>query len=220
VAPLAGPATPTFAVEIDVRSPAPVMGPRALRTRDRILNTAHEVFLERGYGGTRLQDIARASDLRRTSIYDYFGSKRDLLVALGRAAFARSEPVVQRFELLPDDWCRDDLRSWLRLQLALLDEAGAFSTVWAEAAYDDDELHGQALAAEQRYASRLGAVATRRGASTATDPTHVGLALLGMIRGVWYFQKLRGLPSDDPAVVETLTAMLAAVLDAGAESPR
>lgn len=190
------------------------MGPRARNTRERILRTARSIFLQRGYGGTRLEDIAQAADLRRTSVYDYFGSKRDLLVALGHAAYEQSEVVIERFEHIPHEWSRNDLTTWLQSHLAVLDEDGAFLTVWAEAAHDDEELRAQALAAERRYARRVGAAMARLGADLGADDTDVGLALLGMIHRVWYFRNLGGDVSRDPAVVETLTAMLAALLTA------
>jgi AcrR family transcriptional regulator len=48
-------------------------------TRDRLLAAAIEVFVEQGYEGARVQDIARAAGLTTGAIYANFRGKGDLL---------------------------------------------------------------------------------------------------------------------------------------------
>jgi len=48
-------------------------------TRQRLLDAATEVFLEKGYEGTRVAEIARRAGLTTGAIYGNFGSKSDLL---------------------------------------------------------------------------------------------------------------------------------------------
>jgi AcrR family transcriptional regulator len=50
-------------------------------TRDRLLAAAVEVFVEQGYEGARLQDIARAAGLTTGAVYANFRGKDDLLFA-------------------------------------------------------------------------------------------------------------------------------------------
>jgi AcrR family transcriptional regulator len=50
-------------------------------TRQRLLDAATEVFLEKGYEGTRVAEIARRAGLTTGAIYGNFGSKADLLTA-------------------------------------------------------------------------------------------------------------------------------------------
>lgn len=50
-------------------------------TRDRLLAAAVEVFVEQGYEGARLQDIARAAGLTTGAIYANFRGKDELLFA-------------------------------------------------------------------------------------------------------------------------------------------
>lgn len=47
--------------------------------RDRLLEAAAAVFLERGFWGTRVQDIARAAGLSTGALYSQFDSKSALL---------------------------------------------------------------------------------------------------------------------------------------------
>jgi AcrR family transcriptional regulator len=50
-------------------------------TRDRLLAAAVEVFVEQGYEGARLQDIARTAGLTTGAIYANFRGKEELLFA-------------------------------------------------------------------------------------------------------------------------------------------
>lgn len=49
-------------------------------TRNRLLAAAAEVFAERGYDGTRVQEIARRAGLTTGAIYANFSGKTDLLL--------------------------------------------------------------------------------------------------------------------------------------------
>jgi AcrR family transcriptional regulator len=50
--------------------------------RQRILDTALSLMAQRGVDGTSMRDLATASGLNVASLYHYFPSKRDLLVAV------------------------------------------------------------------------------------------------------------------------------------------
>jgi AcrR family transcriptional regulator len=60
-------------------------GATAAVTRDRLLRAAADVFARRGYGGTRVSEIAAAAGLSNGALYAYFGSKSELLVDALRA---------------------------------------------------------------------------------------------------------------------------------------
>lgn len=55
---------------------------RPAGTRDAILDAAEKLFAERGFAGTSVRDIVRASDSSPPSLYHFFGSKENLLVEL------------------------------------------------------------------------------------------------------------------------------------------
>jgi AcrR family transcriptional regulator len=50
--------------------------------RLRILDAAVEVFAEHGYAGAKMQDIAARAGVVPSVLYDHFGSKRELHIAL------------------------------------------------------------------------------------------------------------------------------------------
>jgi AcrR family transcriptional regulator len=71
-------------------------------TRDRLLAAAVEVFVEQGYEGARLQDIARAAGLTTGAVYANFRGKSELLFA---AIGARAE--LEMDALLAETEARD-----------------------------------------------------------------------------------------------------------------
>lgn len=55
---------------------------RSLRTRSALLDAAKVIFAETGYARTSHADIAAEADIGRTTFYEHFASKEDLLVQL------------------------------------------------------------------------------------------------------------------------------------------
>ncbi len=66
---------------------------RASRTRAHILETAAAAFAERGFAGTSLNEIVRASGLTKGAFYHHFGSKEALALAAFRL---KQEQLVER----------------------------------------------------------------------------------------------------------------------------
>lgn len=51
-------------------------------TRDEILDAAAQIFSQKGYHGTSMQDIALAVDLQKASLYHHVSSKQEILFDL------------------------------------------------------------------------------------------------------------------------------------------
>jgi len=74
---------------------------RARLTRRRIIDAAAELFVERGYGATMLDQVAERAGVAVQTVYFHFGNKSTLLkCALDVAAVGDDEPV----ELLERPW--------------------------------------------------------------------------------------------------------------------
>ena len=54
------------------------------KVRDRLLDTAEELFCENGFDGTSVRDIARSADCNIASVNYYFGSKENLYIEMFR----------------------------------------------------------------------------------------------------------------------------------------
>ena len=51
-------------------------------TRERILTVANELFIEQGYEGTSLREIADRLDITKAALYYHFRSKDEILTTL------------------------------------------------------------------------------------------------------------------------------------------
>jgi AcrR family transcriptional regulator len=59
---------------------------RASRRRAEILAAAAEVFADNGFAATTIKAIADAADVSEGTLYNYFGGKREILLAVAREA--------------------------------------------------------------------------------------------------------------------------------------
>jgi AcrR family transcriptional regulator len=81
----------------------------AISTRERLLEAAVDVFVEQGYEGARVQDIARSAGLTTGAIYANFRGKGDLLFdAIGARADAEMDAMLAEGR-------RRDVREFLEL---------------------------------------------------------------------------------------------------------
>ncbi len=78
---------------------SPVIGPRGLRTHQRVLDAALEAFAESGYDRTTLDRIAELAGCSRVTIYQYASGKDDLFRRLATQAAAQ---MWAAFEALDD----------------------------------------------------------------------------------------------------------------------
>lgn len=82
----------------------------ALATRASILSSATRLFVSKGFSGTSLEDIARASEVTRGAIYWHFKNKADIFDAIHENLY---KPVT---ELLLDNLERDHPDPLLQLR--------------------------------------------------------------------------------------------------------
>lgn len=77
---------------------------KARETRRRIIDAARELFIERGYGATPLQDVADRAGVAVQTIYFIFGNKRTLLKELVDITIAGDDEPVATMDR---PWFRD-----------------------------------------------------------------------------------------------------------------
>ncbi|MFP7298171.1 TetR/AcrR family transcriptional regulator [Neobacillus niacini] len=55
--------------------------------KQHVINKAHQLFIEKGYHATSIQDILDFSGISKGTFYKYFSSKSELLIAIYKAIF-------------------------------------------------------------------------------------------------------------------------------------
>ena len=175
-------------------------------TRQRILDAATELFIERGYEATSLREIAERVGVTKAALYYHFPGKEDLLRALLEPLEEFQQQLLARMEgpLDREGWAAatTDSIDWLMAHgqlFQLLDHnRGAVLGMGAEEADDThQQLHRrtEALFADPsipleervRYACALGVtfvVAGFAGAAVAEDPDKVRAIVNDAVRKV------------------------------------
>jgi len=94
-------------------APARVAGKRRTRRvretakamfRSAILDAGEEVFASSGFYGAKVQDIAARAGVAVGTIYNHFGQKEDVLLALLRQRMAETEKVLAPMPDDPAEW--------------------------------------------------------------------------------------------------------------------
>lgn len=124
-------------------------GSRAQKTRQtrrRMLQAAQELFVERGYGATTLQDVADRAGVAVQTIYFTFGNKRTLLKEVVDVTIAGDDEPVATVDrkwfrdALAAPTAADQLAAYVAGTRAVLDRFAAIYTMVVTAVAIDREL--------------------------------------------------------------------------------
>jgi AcrR family transcriptional regulator len=190
------------------------LGPRAARTRDRILAVSRELFLKHGYAGTRIAQITAECAISRAGFYTYFRDKQEIFNALGVAAYRAALNAIAALEDLPRPASREDLANWVTGYFEIMDEHGPFIFSAAQSAPTDEQTQADAHRMQMRSAWALGTRLQARQRVPSDTPDTLGLTALALLDRSWFFSRSANLPVSDRDMVRTVADWLAAILDA------
>lgn len=91
-----------------------------MTTKDRIVETALELFSQRGYDGVSIREIARAVGIRESSIYNHFDNKKAIFDGIVDFCVQQSEIYFRRNALPFAEG--DDTSMYHRISLPCLQE--------------------------------------------------------------------------------------------------
>lgn len=186
-------------------------GWRAERTRQAILAAAEQLFLERGYGGTRINDITEACGVSRATFYTYFRDKRDVFNGLGRDTYHDLLDVIGEWAEIPSPCGRPDVVRWVKSYFAYMDLHGAL-TVSTQSGPADESIRLDSNRMQMRAARLLGAVLASRKKTPTQGPVALGLATTAMLDRSWYHCHHRRLDIGDDEMLGVLADYIMAIL--------
>ena len=67
--------------------------------KDQIMNAAEDVFTQKGFSNARMDDIAKKTGLSKGTLYLYYKSKDDLIIAILDRIFQREFRVFENLDL-------------------------------------------------------------------------------------------------------------------------
>ena len=124
---------------------------RSNATREMILDTVTELFVENGYHGTGVQEISKAVNLGRGALYHHIGSKEqvlfDISISLLREALAATLPFAEADDP-PDVKFRNIARALLAHHAA---HGGGWQVAVREARFLSEGHRKQILQARQEF---------------------------------------------------------------------
>jgi AcrR family transcriptional regulator len=160
-------------------------GVSALKHR-LILEAAAKLFSERGYAATRIEDIIAELGASRRVIYEHFGGKSDILVAICEQAIRSTIDLATRIvrtPLDPVEKLRRLVREFTEIVIANRDYI-AIST--REMMFLPSDSRARITRMQKKFDRILGTVladGVERGVFAVADPAITALAIGGMI--IW-----------------------------------
>lgn len=133
------------------RYDSPTRRAQAEETRRAIAAAARELFLERGWAGTRVRDVAAQAGVSEPSVYAVYGNKAGLAMALLDSLDDAADPMRMLRELDEREGDpKGQLRSLLSFDRRLFEHGGDAITVIREAGRTKPELADVVVQGRQR----------------------------------------------------------------------
>ncbi|HEY8487572.1 MAG TPA: TetR/AcrR family transcriptional regulator [Thermaerobacter sp.] len=190
---------------------------RSTARREEILTVAGELFRQKGYHATSMQDIAERLQLQRGSLYAHIESKEELLFEIvDRAADRFLAGIEQAWQ--EGRTARERLRRALAAHMRVIaehrDTASVFFHEWR---FLRDELRRRIQAKRDRYEARwreLIADGMARGEFRPVDPRFAALLALSAVNWSYHWYSPEG-----PLSPEQVAEAFAGLILQGLETP-
>lgn len=183
-----------------------------------LLAAALDLFVERGYAATRLDDVAKRAGVSKGTLYLYFSNKEDLFKAVVREhlvpVLGETEQTVENYQGSAKDLLRELMMQWWRrvgdtqlsgIMKLMMAECGNFPEV-AQFYHDEVIERGEALV------ERTLEYGMKRGEFRQMDLRDAGQVVVApvMMLMLWKhsFEMCESKPTDPIAFLETFIDLL------------
>ncbi len=175
------------------KMPDPIQELVTAARRKQILDAATQVFAEKGFHRATIKDIARVAGIADGTLYTYFPSKAEVLLAI---LHRLNETTERERQLVPER--EQDLRSffatYLRQRMALLwPNAEVFRAVLSEMLIDEelrDQYYQQVLVPTFTIAEHAFQTQHGTGQIRSIDVSLTARAIAGLLLGLLTLQLL------------------------------
>jgi AcrR family transcriptional regulator len=161
------------------------MEAEAVIMRNKIIETAMELFVAHGYDGVSMREIAAACGLSKAGLYYYFADKQALFLAILEDQLSGLESVLKRIAAQPGS-TRDKIDAFLQV---IFSQAAAQSAIIRLASQDMNKVEPELRAAfnlsyHAKFLDRLAALLQAgidKSELNAFETTSGIWALLGLV---------------------------------------
>ncbi|MHB8289681.1 MAG: TetR/AcrR family transcriptional regulator [Acidimicrobiales bacterium] len=180
---------------------------RGRNTMGRLLSAAIEVFDQRGYHATRVDDIVKVANTSHGTFYLYFTNKEDIFRALISDATSEMSRLAESLgPLSPEPSGREELRSWLGDLATSYQQFAPVIRAWTEAATSDARMRSSGEDITRAFV-KMFERQLRRGTPTDLDPRTASIALVAMIERSFYYTLRNREDPINASVLNTLATI-------------
>jgi AcrR family transcriptional regulator len=180
--------------------------------RRLILEAAAKLFSERGYAATRIEDIIAELSASRRVIYEHFGGKSDILVAICEQAIRSTIDLATRIARTPLDPVEKLRRLVREFTEIVIENRDNIAISTREMMFLPADSRARITRMQKKFDRILGTILTdgaERGVFAIVDPAITALAIGGMI--IWTHRWYR--PAGRLSADAVADAMAAAALN-------
>ncbi|MBF4478680.1 transcriptional regulator, TetR family [Rhodococcus rhodochrous J3] len=188
---------------------SPEVGKRGASTRRRIIEVSLELFAEHGFFGTSVDAIAKAADISRATLYQYFPGKDEIFLELldecGRALFR----VARRIGPLgPTEVGFDNLNWWLGEWSWVFEKYSTMFVQWTVVAASESEVRPEinrfVVTYNERVSKRL-----EESKLVGVEPRVAAMVMTALVHRVNLFIHTdRAYGRDTQSIVDALSVFL------------
>ncbi len=178
-------------------------------TMQKLFDAGMQVFAERGYHASRVDDIVRVAETSHGTFYLYFTNKEDLLRALALDCAEEMRQLADAMRPIgPGAEGRKELRSFLEGFVGTYRRYGPVIRAWMEDQTVDRDLDRVGVKAFTAIGSRLGELMREAGSVTAAEERAAVAALMAMLERFSYATSSRRVVLDDATMLDTLAPII------------
>ncbi|HWQ45900.1 MAG TPA: TetR/AcrR family transcriptional regulator [Longilinea sp.] len=163
-------------------------------TYQKILNTAHDLFIKQGYTATSMRQIAEEAGIGKATIYHHFPDKQTIVLELLKSTMTRMDEALQMVKAESEPRRRIQVAVGVSLKY-LLESADIMQIVRREVPGGRDQMNDKFLDFFHSYISLLSDAVhqgTEQGIFRSVDPDETARTLMTMIQGTFSMAYLGG----------------------------
>jgi len=191
--------------------------------REEVLRKAANLFAERGFTSTSLEDIAEAVGLSRSALYYYFKNKDDVLTALIEQATTYPVAVLEKHRGSSEHSPTERMRLAIReLVLWVIESPTPIRVLESNESKLPGRIAGQHAKAKRRVLEAFAEMITdgiKSGEMIHADPQLAAFALIGMCNWIAWWYTPEGARKPDE-IANFFSGMAVRSLQAGAGTGR
>jgi TetR/AcrR family transcriptional repressor of nem operon len=179
--------------------------------KEQVLNNVIRLFHEKGYNATSMQDLVDATGLNRSSIYNSFGSKKELFQESLKTYRAIAQKSIQKV-LIHSKNSKDSIRRIFATTPEFKNNGCLLSNCTTEMANQDQEIRSF-LVNNLEHMQELFEELVSKGQSEGTINTHKSAKVYAMylftsLQGLRITEVLLNEPKDIESIIDTTLSIL------------